>query len=452
MNYNPRDYLMPDKYGIARASQVAGQTIANIPNLKREKEEYDYKNKMRQTAIEEAEKDWGRMEDAWKVIKTQYTKKAQPLIEKGLMTEDDLNADIKMLRMPTSSDKKNPGDYIDNTAKTYSNLIQKIDQKSRQAGLAEDVSRAARQEVGPMKKYTPPGSVGGEGFQEADVTTRERPVTKQDVASSPYIKEGAYTSQELESNPQFKYMQSQADIEKAKREDEANRLRMERLGVARQKAAREGNDTFYKESEALITDAAQYESAVGRTQKQLSETNGDLAEVENEIKGLSQQLRQISESPDIMAMGEDIEDAKKKLNEAKKRRSNLVREANGLTNDLQNQREKKILAEDALDIYIKTGGRIGFKGALQTGQKGASEFRKRSTEQPSTQGTTTRERYTSPTGNLPPMTTQTVMGETTLPGSTQVYDVVTAEDYYKVPDGATYRLPSGEIKRKGARK
>lgn len=208
MVYDPLRFVVPDRYGIGAATQEIASGIEKLPTAMKQDEEYKYQQEQRQKAVEEAKRNWGAMESSWKTIKSQYQKKAQPLIEKGLMTQEDLDTDLRMLRMPTDADKKDPGAYIDNTGKTFANLIQKIEQKSRQAGLTGAVAEASRERFGAptvgeeQQVQTPTG----ETFTEAPITSRPRmpgAQTQQEFAQAPEVQAMAPTTEELGQVPQY---------------------------------------------------------------------------------------------------------------------------------------------------------------------------------------------------------------------------------------------------------
>lgn len=202
--YNPLSFVQKDKFGIGQASQIAGGAIAAAPEQFRQKE-------LREEAVKNAGKDWRAMEKSWQAIKNQYMTKAEMLKEKGLMTQEEIESDIAMLRMPTETDKKDPGKYIDSLGRVYGSLVDKVNKKSRQSQLTSAVSTASQdrmspQELGQSQQVTPVGP-GGESFTETDITARPQQrsaaTTKSQFTQAPEVQELAPTSDELGQVPQF---------------------------------------------------------------------------------------------------------------------------------------------------------------------------------------------------------------------------------------------------------
>ena len=229
--YDPGRFVQKDKYGIGAASQIAGQTIAAIPGLQKEKKEYEYLQEQRKLAIEIAEKDWTSMDMAWKSLKNTYTRQAQPLLDGGQMTVDEFRSNINQLRAPTQADKKDPGSYIDNLGKNYGTLIGEVKTRIRSQGRTQTVTGAmegappqqatvpaGRETAIPMQEpqmmgtQVPPGQLGAQP-QPAQGGFTEQPVTQQTIPGTPPAqtkeqisavagREG-YTTQEMMEDPRF---------------------------------------------------------------------------------------------------------------------------------------------------------------------------------------------------------------------------------------------------------
>jgi len=133
-------------------------------------------------AAKAAKENWSAMEDAYKSIKSAYQKQATPMVESGVLTQEDLENNLGMLPPPTTIHKKNPEGYLttlrsgwrnisDNLAKKQQ-AMQQV-QRSQAIGGAVSEQMAGRPATTEMQPTGPEQDVGG--FTEQDITQVRRP-------------------------------------------------------------------------------------------------------------------------------------------------------------------------------------------------------------------------------------------------------------------------------------
>jgi hypothetical protein len=146
---------------VRRIGGIAQNLITSLPGLKIQGEEID----RRQKALDEAEKaakaDWSTMTAAYKGIKEQLNVKLTPLVQQGIMTEQEKNNALQNFRMPVNADKKDPKAYMVELGEAINKINQDISTKQSQ----QRVSGAAKRELlgTPSQPQTPiPQQVGPE--------------------------------------------------------------------------------------------------------------------------------------------------------------------------------------------------------------------------------------------------------------------------------------------------
>ena len=162
--YNPLEYATRRRTPMADFGQILSGMIGKLPEAK-----------LRDDAIAQATKDWKAMEDSWKVAKNMYTKKAQKLVDQGLMTEQEMNANLQKFRPPTQADKQNPSGYLDGMRSVIDTSFGDLRQRTRQSGLTEAVGTAMRPRFGEAVGAGTPEQIQrptGEQFTEETITTR----------------------------------------------------------------------------------------------------------------------------------------------------------------------------------------------------------------------------------------------------------------------------------------
>ncbi len=153
--YDPSSYVRPDKYGIAAAGQIAANTIGQVAGIASQQKEQE---RLRNEAIKKATEDAGAMDDAYKAIKTLLTKKAQPLYERKMITQQEVDEILNRLPAPTSIDKKDPGAYIDKMRTIFSNEVKLFDDKLRRANVSQVLYGQQGQQPAPQAQ--PSGQLG----------------------------------------------------------------------------------------------------------------------------------------------------------------------------------------------------------------------------------------------------------------------------------------------------
>lgn len=185
--YTPSQYVRQDRLGIGAASQILGTTIANIPKIQMEKEEFQMKKDERQAAIDAAKANWKDMDIAYTTIRKRYIQSAQPLIKQGVMSKEELQMDLQKLQIPTSVDKKDPGAYMDKLGENYGNLLNRLQEKSQTQNLGiaiqEGMTPKPTQFTPEFEQslITPPGEAVPTTAPAIKEPAREAPGTTQEL-------------------------------------------------------------------------------------------------------------------------------------------------------------------------------------------------------------------------------------------------------------------------------
>ena len=364
---------------------IGAQAAVAIPEAKRKDDERAYIQKQREDAAKAILADTELASTNWKTWKETYANQA-----KGVLPEDQIQSNLKMIAMPRQTDLLDVGsvkDYLNrfssNTATLFKELNAKraeLAEKKEQEAIGEEVQGVIK--GSPAETALPQPIKGPDGktqFTETDIGPDGKPVvTKPAIPGTTSKEETAkaigsnITTSQAEQVPAYKEQQSQADIDKAAsaqaKWSEEMKLKRAKLNQAQKAAKDRGDNQFFKESEALFTDAREYETIVTKTESIMSEKETEVQELDNERQQIMQKL---DASPDQggYVMPEETQEAEKRLEEIRKAKLAANKEAVSLREKLLNQKKKKMIADEAFDKYIATGGRIGFSGALSTGQQ-----------------------------------------------------------------------------------
>jgi len=120
----------------------------------RAEKEYSYLQEQRRIAVEEAKKNWGDMESTVKVLKKQYGKMVQPLLESNQMTFDEYSTNINMIPQPTQADKKDPGAYLDKLGQSYGTLVKEAKKRIRTQEIVPEIGTAIQGGEMPERQVT----------------------------------------------------------------------------------------------------------------------------------------------------------------------------------------------------------------------------------------------------------------------------------------------------------
>ena len=153
MPYDPLRYVQP-RTGVRRGMAAMGQALTQMPGEIRAEKEYSYLQEQRRIAVEEAKKNWGDMESAVKVLKKQYGKMVQPLLESNQMTFDEYSTNINMIPQPTQADKKDPGAYLDKLGQSYGTLVKEAKKRIRTQEIVPEIGTAIQGGEMPERQVT----------------------------------------------------------------------------------------------------------------------------------------------------------------------------------------------------------------------------------------------------------------------------------------------------------
>jgi hypothetical protein len=407
--YNPERFVMPDRYGIGAASQVASNTIMNVSGTLADKKaaaakEAEKQEKIR-LAAEAAKKDWGAMSTSYSGLGKSIKKKAQSLVDSGAMTQAEADQMIEMYTnlRPNSIHQKDPEKYLTMLGTTTANIYDTLNKKAeafqgqeRSRGFTGAVEtsmtdRFGKPEVAGDKQAIPQRDGGS--FTEETITSRPKlsgAVTKEQIAGSPEVieqtKSTAGGMEDLNKVPQFATAPTEEDLTKQKIAEEKNDIQKKKLALAENK---ESNIDWYREQMVNLANARD-DLARANSRTQLDRFDVAIISAINETED---EITKMKNKTD--ALGQPVEIDPIEL--AKKQK--LLEEYKTIKTQTIGDSKLQTIRRD-----IKTGRRGGFG------------------ETPSSvpQPTQTRDR---PSGNLPPLTVPTVMGNTTLPGFTQTGDV-----------------------------
>lgn len=351
MTFNPLAYVQKDKYGIAAASQIAGQTIAGIPARKQAKEKEDLLAKQLEEAADLATANWADMETAYTVIKNQYAKNpnVQQLLNSGQMTKDEFRANIARLEKPTSINKKNPQAYITKLGKSRATLLKDAEDRVQQmtAGRAiggaiagtpavpeQPQGVAGRGDIGPegQMQYTGMGEdpwAGGAGAepppipgQPAVPAARHQGEVTQSPEVAKLIESGKLTMQQMNQNPQFATMPTQQQVV-AGQEFETREKRLEEQNLA--KAEQQTFDNAIKRKRTLSGGATNIIAKKRFKVSGLKEQKGilvtDLKDTNSQIKNIDQAITEEKGKSKFLVnqdFVDELEFKKKELEEEKK--------------------------------------------------------------------------------------------------------------------------------------
>ena len=404
---------------IAGVGAMIGQTVAGLPKIIREEKKFKYDEEQRKKAIEAIQKDSTQMDLAYKALKGQIKTRGTPLVAAKIMTQEELDSYLSMLPMLKESDKldvKSLNGYIERFGSIRQKLIDTITSKEKKLqikgaiagkpaevgtlpsgipGQSRESATLATQPIIPGEEAVPGqsqglGQAGGaatipqanlQSGRAFEVSPAIAPAQNKENASK--MLGAGITSPEAEDIPAYNELPKQSDIDKSKfaeeKWSEEMKIKKARLNQAQKAAKDKGDDQFFKESEALFTDAKDYEIIVTKTESLMGEKETEVQELENERQQIMQKL---DAPPDQggYVMPEEEQEAEKRLEEIRKAKLAANKEAISMREKLLNQNKKKMIADEALDKYIATGGRIGFAGALSQGQKKSKELG--STSQP----------------------------------------------------------------------
>jgi len=238
MPYKPM--LKPIGGAIAQAGSTIGQTIAGIPDALNKKKDREHVEEQRKKAAEAIKADADLASVNWKTWNETYKNQAQPLIKAGIMTEQELESDLKMFPMPRRTDLlsvESIGKYLDRFSEQTANMLKKLEtrrgkllEQNKKKELGEEIQEAKRDKT--MGKFgeaqdiqgeqpVPIKGPGGETqFTETNITResgKERiPGAKTQEEIADEMSAGT-TMGQLKEQPGFVTAPTSADLEKQKR-------------------------------------------------------------------------------------------------------------------------------------------------------------------------------------------------------------------------------------------
>lgn len=370
---------------IAAVGAGIGQMAAQIPGQIRKEKEFKYQEEQRAQAIKDLEKDWSKAGLTYKTLKATYKQRATAA---GL-DPSEIEANLLEFPMPKESDKKDIGRYFDSLSIIYGTKNKALTKKQNelkeiekgketasavQAGMGGREAGFAQPTVSPEQTQIA-GPQGQPQFTEQDVTARDRTPAIPPAETKEQAFEQAAQVQPGLTAPDFekyggKYLPTQMDKDKLAAQEAkwSQQLKMQKERLARTQAE-QNNDDFTKESNSLFSNATRYETITNTTQKQIADTEQKMSDLTTEDSKLRQK---ITDEESIWMPGEK-EQAQADLKQIEKDRESAEDRMVKLNERLINQSEKKIIADQALDIYIQTKGRIGYRGALKHGQEASKE-------------------------------------------------------------------------------
>jgi len=209
---------------------IGAQAAVAIPEAKRKDDERAYIQKQREDAAKAILADTELASTNWKTWKETYANQA-----KGVLPEDQIQSNLKMIAMPRQTDLLDVGsvkDYLNrfssNTATLFKELNAKraeLTEKKEQEAIGEEVQGVIK--GSPAETALPQPIKGPDGktqFTETDIGPDGKPVvTKPAIPGTTSKEETAkaigsnITTSQAEQVPAYKEQQSQADIEKQKR-------------------------------------------------------------------------------------------------------------------------------------------------------------------------------------------------------------------------------------------
>jgi len=443
--HDPYKY-MPKYGGIAQAGAIVGGAISKIPEQIRSKETHEMekedrarKIKLEEEALAAIKEDWKKLENTHKSFKSTYIKYADVLIKNGLMTPEDKDAGIKRLGgPPLQAHKKNPLPYMTTLGSNFNELYKEVKTKVDENNLGEQIQAIIggkpgqpavpeqkttetipMQQPEPMTEQVTPQQFQAqqaqpplpqEGFTEETTIpeqpaipaipgtkTQEETLARAGEAQARGDIPAGVTGQKILGMPGPMGQQSQKDIDYM----EALKRRSSRAWT---KINEGKSDDFYKESQALWTDAKDYETLTASTDKMIEGAVADIGENDNAIVTMTQQLENLD--PDLPEEAEQIENINNKKEELKKTNWSLNEKKLRYEEKAIEQRQKKAVAEEAWRTYVDGMGTISYKQALTKGREAAKE------------GATTIP--TKKKTKFPAKTVSTVISpDTSLPGGTR---------------------------------
>jgi len=229
---------------IANVGATIGGTIAGMPQKIAAQKEYKYKQEQRDKAWGALQKDASIIDIQYKAFKNMYKTRAQKLVEAGVMTQDEVDANLQSFPMPREGDKldrKAFDSYIERMGERTVKLLgglnereKKIREKGQQEQLGMDVQEQLRDKT--MGKFGPARAIpGAQPTQIAgpDGTPQftETPITRD--TGKEYIP-GAKTQDELmsrmsETNPQYTKDEVMSTTGAASVPSEADKEKQDRL-------------------------------------------------------------------------------------------------------------------------------------------------------------------------------------------------------------------------------
>jgi len=466
--YDPSRFVVPDRYGIGAASQAASQTVMNVGQAVSQKKAAEAKEKERQEKIrlaaEAIAKDKTAVRTAYDSVIKNHRKTITSLVNEGVLTQDEAEQKMSALYSlePTDIALKDPMKYITmlNDANMsfmsdLSNVKKEFKTQRDQGRVTGAVTQAMRgTPATPGSPVTPdqtvvnqetiPAGVGRgalrppmNAWRDAETTTIPgKPAVEPQPAIPPSRnQEEAYlgtqgileqqgiqpaTKSQLETGGigyQQDFVSEELKQEKLafEKEKEATDKAYNdaRLALAQSQNARGlkedarkiENDTFEKittqqnktsenlsKTRSLLTTAISLKSRVNKIQ------NGQISQdILDDLTELGMDINKAVSDPS--AISGDLEkqiNALKTTEELQKKYNNDYNKALLQWIRKPDDPLPKILEDARQSIYPNLG------------EQGMSS--------PYSKQIQTRER---PTGKLPPLTTDTVMGQTTLPGSTK---------------------------------
>jgi hypothetical protein len=420
--YDPSRFVVPDRYGIGAASQAASKTVMNVSQAVSQKKEAEAKEKERQEKIrlaaEAIAKDKNGMRLVYDSVLKNYTRTVNSLVKEGVLTQEEADQKLGTLYSlePADIALKDPMKYL--TALNEANISfmndlgkvkKEFEGQRNQGRVTGAVTQAMRGSPAiPGSPATPDQTVvnpetisAGVGrgalrapmnaWGDAETTTIPgTPAIEPQAAIPPARNQqeaylGAQEALNKQGAPPATKSQFvaggidyQQDLDEIDIKKEKNDIQQKRLDLAKNK---ETNINWYREQMVNLANAKD-DLARTNIRKDLDKFDVALISVindtEDEIKKLKNQTDALGQPVEI----DPIELAKKQL---------TLEEYKTIKNQTIN------------DLKLQT-----IRRGITTKPRGGYG------ETPSS--IPTRER---PSGNLPSLTTETDMGQTTLPGPTK---------------------------------
>jgi len=364
---------------VAKIGSDIGKTISDLPAKIAADKKSKVDEEQRTAYLKAVKEDSSLLDISQKSLKKTYAEYVKPLVDKGVISQEEMNANLKSFPIARETDKLNDvslDNYRKNLGKKFNELMVDAQNRSKKYTTDKTISgemapktqvKAGAPVEDPQSMKTMPmqGGPGQEqgAITETDITerpaewetTQEAPKTQQELMANVAKADASITGKEVEASTAYGSLQSQEHLDKmaaqeaktAKKADmdELDRLyKMSQINYNNVKAGKVPEDIERAKEHSDVS----FERLVNGLEKNIDDIDGELEEDEGKLKTAREGKQSIKGGVEV-----DY-DAVKGAKAIVRKKKEQITEIKNRINKLKREREEGETGKGEKVTYKKT--------------------------------------------------------------------------------------------------